>query len=378
MFLRTKYLLYLLSLLALVSACGRGTTPTAQPTDLPTLTNPAPSATPTLTALPSPSPTASPEPTETEIPTATLPPAIPSSPTPAIVETQPSPSPTQAAQVENPTPAISDCINKAAFYADLTIPDDTVVEQQEKFTKTWRVSNEGTCIWENYQLVYAGGEAMNANPANPVPLARPDEVVDISVDMQAPTRGGSYTSYWQFAAPNGVNFGVGAGADGLLWVRVTVDFGSDQSTTAPASSSGCSLKPDPGVADQILELVNSTRGSAGLGTVSMESRLNAAAAQHSLDMACNDFVSHTGSNGSLWYQRVADQGYANSSSARENIYVGNPAFGGDAQGAFTWWMNSQIHRDNILNPNVSQVGIAYVFNPDSTYGGYYTLILARP
>ncbi len=339
-------------------------------------------------ALPSPTPTASPRPNETEIPTASLPPTALPSPTPTIVEIRPSPLPTQAAQVENPTPVTPDCINKAAFYADVTIPDDTVLEQQEKFTKTWQVSNEGTCVWEGYQLVYAGGEAMNASPANLIPLTQPDEVVDISVNMQAPTRGGSYTSYWQFAAPNGVNFGVGAGADGLLWVRVTVDFGSDQSTTLPAaggtitttagSSPGSSLQPDPGVADQILALVNSARGSAGLNTVSMESRLNAAAAQHSLDMACNDFVSHTGSDGSLWYQRVADQGYANSSSARENIYVGNPAFGGDAQGAFTWWMNSQIHRDNILNPNVSQVGIAYVFNPDSTYGGYFTLILARP
>ena len=41
-------------------------------------------------------------------------------------------------------------------------------------------------------------------------------------------------------------------------------------------------------------------------------------------------------------------------------------------------MNSQIHRDNILDPNVSQIGIAYVFNAASTYGGYYTLVFASP
>jgi uncharacterized protein YkwD len=94
-------------------------------------------------------------------------------------------------------------------------------------------------------------------------------------------------------------------------------------------------------------------------------------------MACNDFISHNGSDGSTWYDRIKAQGYANYSSARENIYVGNPAFGGDAQGAFTWWMNSKIHHDNILYPTVTELGIAYVFNQNSTYAGYYTLDLAR-
>jgi uncharacterized protein YkwD len=106
--------------------------------------------------------------------------------------------------------------------------------------------------------------------------------------------------------------------------------------------------------------------------------LAAAALAHSMDMACNNFVSHVGSDGSLWYNRVAAQGYANYNASRENIYVGNPAFGGTADGAFAWWWNSQIHHDNMLNPDVSQIGIAYVYNPNSEYGGYYTTVFARP
>jgi uncharacterized protein YkwD len=88
--------------------------------------------------------------------------------------------------------------------------------------------------------------------------------------------------------------------------------------------------------------------------------LAAAALAHSTDMACNDIVSHIGSDGSLWYNRVEAQGYANYNSSRENIYVGNPDFGGTADVAFNWWWNSQIHHDNILNPDVSQIGVAYV------------------
>jgi uncharacterized protein YkwD len=94
-------------------------------------------------------------------------------------------------------------------------------------------------------------------------------------------------------------------------------------------------------------------------------------------MACNNFVDHSGSNGSSWYDRINAQGYV-FTSATENIYVGNPQFGGTTQGAFEWWMNSQIHRDNILAGKMTDIGVGYVFNADSEYGGYYTVNFARP
>jgi uncharacterized protein YkwD len=124
--------------------------------------------------------------------------------------------------------------------------------------------------------------------------------------------------------------------------------------------------------------VNAARAENGLGSLALQSQLSTAALVHSRDMACAGFIDHDGSDGSTWYDRVTAQGYANSASARENIYVGDPAFGGTPQGAFNWWMNSQVHRDNILNANVSQVGIAYVYLKGSPYGGYYTLLVARP
>jgi len=380
-------------ILALV-ACGSGPTPDPRATDTPGVASPTPTA--TLADIDLPAPTATPtaaveSPTDTAQPSPTIEPSPTSEPSPTPTEepAEPTPTATPETQVDLPPTPMPDCENKAAFFADVTIPDDTVMRQEEAFTKTWRVRNEGTCTWADYQLVYAGGEAMNAPPANTIEPTGPGEIVDISVEMQAPKRGGSYTSFWQFAAPGAVNFGVGAHKEGMLWVRVVVDHGSVQtastsSTTASTGGtstsppSGCSFEQDASFVDQIFELVNEARANAGLSTVTLENRLKAAAEKHSIDMACNDFVSHTGSDSSLWYQRVSDQGYANSNSARENIYVGNPAFGGDAQGAFTWWMNSQIHRDNILNPHVSQIGLAYVYNAASTYGGYYTLVVARP
>lgn len=314
-------------------------------------------------------------------------------------------------------PEATACLNKAAFYADVTIPDDTVIRQGEKFTKTWQVRNEGDCTWKDYKLVYAGGEAMNAAPSNPIPEAKPGDIIEFSVDMTAPGRGGTYLSYWQFSTTSGQTFGVGSGANGMLWARIQVDYSSGETTigststtqtdnatttnvstggttnsssssssSTPSNSSstpsstpaGCNYTLNPDYENQILNLINKARADNGLGPVTRDSELDAAALEHSLDMACNNFISHTGSDGSLWYQRTAKHGFANSNSARENIYTGSPDFGGDAAGAFTWWMNSKIHRDNILYDSVTEVGISYVYCANATYGGLYTLVLARP
>jgi uncharacterized protein YkwD len=314
------------------------------------------------------------------------------------------PAATQAAA----SPDAPACVNKAAFYDDVTIPDDTVIQQGEKFTKTWRIRNEGDCSWKGYQLVYAGGEAMSSAPSNPVPDAPAGEIIDISVEMTAPVRGGTHLSYWQFSTTDGKTFGVGSGANGLLWARIKVDHTSAEASSpgasgsstntnvstsgssTPSSSSssggstststtaGCDYSLNPGFENQIFTMINKARADNGLAEVTRDSQLDAAALEHSLDMACNDFISHTGSDGSLWYQRVSRQGFANSNAARENIYTGSPDFGGDAKGAFTWWMNSQIHRDNILFESSSVLGISYVYSANATYGGLFTLIMARP
>jgi uncharacterized protein YkwD len=65
------------------------------------------------------------------------------------------------------------------------------------------------------------------------------------------------------------------------------------------------------------------------------------------------------------------------SSAAENIYAGSGSndSAGSAVGA---WMGSSGHRENMLNPTYTYAGVGYWCNPNSQYGGYYTLDLARP
>jgi len=49
---------------------------------------------------------------------------------------------------------------------------------------------------------------------------------------------------------------------------------------------------------QLVDLINQQRASNGLSALARQSQLAAAASEHSLDMACNNYFSHTGSDGS--------------------------------------------------------------------------------
>lgn len=235
-------------------------------------------------------------------------------------------------------------------------------------------------------MVYHSGEIMNAPLSVPLPVSvPPGSIVELSVGMQAPTRGGAHQSNWEFKNPDGLRFGTGSAAKDLFWVMINVRFlnqddqpqGDPRQAPPPQAPPNCNSQRDTSFEDQVLILINQVRTSNGLGSLKANSKLTDASLVHSTDMACNNFVDHSGSNGSSWYDRITAQGYVYT-SATENIYVGNPQFGGTPQGAFEWWMNSQIHRDNILGSKMTDIGIGYIFSPDSEYGGYYTVNFARP
>jgi uncharacterized protein YkwD len=353
--------------------------------------SPTPAASPTLPLpadSPSPSPTATPisnetSPTATNTPAATeaSPTATPASSTPATPTSTASPTPVQTGTPDsaqaNADP--STCADKAAFFADVTVPDETMFRQGTQFVKTWRIRNEGSCTWgPDYHLVFIGGDALNGTPSIPMPKANPGDIIDISVNLTAPADGGSYISYWEFQSPGGKLFGVNSGGVDTIWVKINVSYIVIGPTATPAGNpAGCSVQANQDYISQVLALVNKARTSQGLAPLSLQNQLNSAAQVHSQDMACHDFVDHVGSDGSNWFTRIKAQGYGYA-YASENIYVGDPTFGGTPQGAFDWWMNSPIHRANILSSKITQIGIGYAYLAGSTYGGYYTMDFAKP
>lgn len=141
----------------------------------------------------------------------------------------------------------------------------------------------------------------------------------------------------------------------------------------PSASYDCPATSKSDYETAVIALVNTARAANGLPSLTLQAQLTAAAREHSFDMACNHFVSHTGSDGSTVRERVGRQGYT-FSWIGENYYVGHA----DPQTAFSWWMNSPPHRENILNVHYSQIGVGYIWDASSSYGGYYTIDFGHP
>jgi len=104
------------------------------------------------------------------------------------------------------TVASADCL-RASLVSE-TVVDGTLVQRGFPFTKTWRVSNSGTCTWTTaYKLVFVGGDVMGApTMINLSENVAPGRTIDISLNMVAPADIATYTGYWTLQSDNGVNF----------------------------------------------------------------------------------------------------------------------------------------------------------------------------
>lgn len=148
-------------------------------------------------------------------------------------------------------------------------------------------------------------------------------------------------------------------------------------TPAVTPEAGCDATGNEAYESTLLDLINEARANQGLPAYSLSSHLRSAARSHSADMACNDYLSHTGSDGSSVGERVSAEGY-DWSWVGENIFATSSSSSSAPQQAFDWWMNSTGHKANILNVNFTEIGIGYMYRADSTYGSYFTAVFARP
>lgn len=207
-------ILSLALVLALAACGGRGN---AEPTEDPNaaVTHVVETAMAAITqtaAVQSPTPSSTPTPeatnTPTASPTAQISPTIPSIPTSTSVFTQPGGT-TSSCDIGN-------------FVKDVTIPDGTAVAAGSKFTKTWEIKNGGTCTWnKDYVVIFYGGEQMAEKTSYPLTTKdiEPGQSVQISIEMTAPSKTGSYTSYWILRNDAGQNFFVDGGS---FYVQVAV------------------------------------------------------------------------------------------------------------------------------------------------------------
>jgi len=109
--------------------------------------------------------------------------------------------------------------------------------------------------------------------------------------------------------------------------------------------------------------VNQTRQSLGLQTLSENEKLNQAARLKAENMVQNNYFNHTSPTGVspwFWFKQV---GY-NYKYAGENLAVGFY----ESEEVYNAWLNSPSHKENILNPNYTEIGTAVVrgFGPSNT------------
>jgi len=311
--------------------------------------------------------------------TSTLPPtkSVLSLPT----EVPPTASPTSyATLIATSSP---DCEDRAVLLEDVTYPDNTAATRGTKFTKTWRFKNTGTCNWIGYTIAFTAGDRMESPDTAPVPQTEAGATVDISVDLVAPSADGIYTGFFELRKANGDPLAIGTG--NTFWVKILIGNVSiptvapvpltpsnNTPVSRPKGPASCKYVGSPYYPNEIANLINTARTQNGLPALSINAQLTAAAQGHSIDMACHGLLSHTGSDASSVYERIVASGYVPSYS-EEIIYAG-----GYPQTAFDWWMNDQIHRDAILNPNAIEMGVGYAYVSDSAYGGYFTVDFGSP
>ncbi|NLG99170.1 MAG: hypothetical protein GX491_17570 [Chloroflexi bacterium] len=174
--------------------------------------------------------TATSEPVEQQ-PTAVEPAQATATPQPTATLAQPTPTtyvlPTATPAPPTPTPI--PCL-AAQFVGDVTIPDGTTLAPGQAFTKTWRLRNVGSCTWTTaFDLVFISGDSMNGPAAVDFQGdVAPGGVVDISVNLTAPSTEGSYRGNWKLRDGAGVIFGVG---------QRSANFFVDIKVSAPRTSS---------------------------------------------------------------------------------------------------------------------------------------------
>jgi serralysin len=113
----------------------------------------------------------------------------------------------------------------------------------------------------------------------------------------------------------------------------------------------------------MLELINQERTSRGLTPLQLEQDLNSAAEDHSKWMLQTNTFSHTGVNDTSATARISAADFELHGSWRtaENIAIqssrGAAGFQDDVQNLHTSLMNSSGHRANLLNPDLTYIGI---------------------
>ena len=141
---------------------------------------------------------------------------------------------------------------------------------------------------------------------------------------------------------------------------VTEPENTTPAVTQPENTTPAVTQPvdnDQAIVNQVVALVNEERAKNGLQPLRNNIALSEVAYNKAIDMANNNYFSHTSPTYGSPFDMMNTFGISYS-SAGENIAQGYRT----AEAVMTGWMNSTGHRENILNPTFTEIGIGYEKN----------------
>lgn len=121
----------------------------------------------------------------------------------------------------------------------------------------------------------------------------------------------------------------------------------------------------------LLEATNNKRNENGRGALQLSDKLNKAAQAKANDMAVKNYWSHNTPEGKSPWVFIDKTGY-NYSKAGENLAYGFSS----SDSTISGWMNSNSHRENLLDNNYQEVGFGYANAPDFQNDGPETVVVA--
>jgi uncharacterized protein YkwD len=138
---------------------------------------------------------------------------------------------------------------------------------------------------------------------------------------------------------------------------------------AQASAAG-TYRPSRDAVDAAV-IISRFRGEHGLGPVRPDAKLSTMARVQAEAMAAAGIMTHDVAGA---FPRRVEKAGLGSVTAAENIAAGFPSLLSVIEG----WQKSEGHRDNLLIPAVTRIGIVRVQGHNKAYGTYWALVLAGP
>ena len=142
-------------------------------------------------------------------------------------------------------------------------------------------------------------------------------------------------------------------------------------TESPATVNASVVAKMRAVERAAFDAINRTRIEHGLQALVWSDELAQIARLHSRNMAEKHFFAHRDTNNKMVNDRADDAGLKSWHAIGENIAF-NRGFKDPTEKAVELWLDSSLHRQNLLNPSWRETAVGVAIGPDGSY--YFTQV----